>query len=340
MIIKYRVKGLWLAVGVMVVAAAVAVAASVISYRAKRVQPTADAPITEVQEKKEGSQNILFLGTDRQAGLCDVIMLANIDFDRRRITVAQLPRDTYAAYTQSSYRKLNGAYNSLGGAAQVAEFLSDSLGIDISHYICMGLDTVGELVDAVGGIEIDIPQDMKYSDPEAGLYIDLPAGKVCLDAESAEQFLRYRSGYADGDLGRIDAQKLFVCSFLEKLVNELDPIMTARLCAAAQGIETDLKIDEWLGLGIRTLSVADGELYMLTLPGEELTATVSGASYYCLSAPATEEIMKEYFGASRYFDKNKVFLNSNYSTFKSVYGANKEYFLLTPAEILEEKVKK
>ncbi len=332
---KSKTKKIMLAFAVLALVAAVAFISSTLAYRAKKTKVIYDV-VDNTPHTAEDSQNILFLGTDRQAGLCDVIMLINVNFDAKRITVAHVPRDTYAKYTDSSYKKLNGAYNSLGGAAQTAEFLENALGTEIDHYICVGLDTVGDIVDAIGGVEVNLPCDMKYSDSSAGLYIDLKKGSVCLDGELAEDFLRYRSGYADGDLGRIDAQKLFMSCFFDKLANELTPIMTAKLCAAAENVETDLQIDEWLTFGTKALSLFNEQIYFLTLPGEEVIATKSGASYYCLSAPSTEEIVKLYFGAKDAFDTNQVFLNDNYNSFSTVYKAQKEYSISSVDEILEE----
>ena len=85
--------------------------------------------------------NILLMGLDSEAGLCDVIMLVGIDRARGRTTVVQIPRDTYAAFSDSSYKKLNGAYSSLGGAEEVAGFIGDAFDIRVDHYACINLDT-------------------------------------------------------------------------------------------------------------------------------------------------------------------------------------------------------
>ena len=106
--------------------------------------------------------NVLVMGTDRQAGLCDVMMLVSIDEGDNTVTAVQIPRDTYAQYTSASYKKLNGASNSLGGAEQTAEWLADAFGIRIDHYVCVGLDTVRRVVDAIGGVDVDIPCNIYF----------------------------------------------------------------------------------------------------------------------------------------------------------------------------------
>jgi len=296
-----------------------------------------DSDTVEVADRAK-SINILFLGTDREAGLCDVIMLINVDLSTDRATVAQIPRDTYAAYTDASYKKLNGAYTSLGGAEQVADFLGDAMGVRIDHYVCIGLDTLGDIVDAMDGVDIELPCDMVYSDPAQGLYIDLEKGLCHLDGELAEQFVRFRSDYINGDLGRLDAQKLFMAAVFQKLSDSFSPIMAAKLSAAAEGVETDMSIADMLSVGVQALDMDGQSISMVTLPGEEATATQSGACYYVLSRAACEEIMEEYFGASADFDTEERFLNGKYDSFERIYNGYKQYAVTPVTDIARSGV--
>ncbi len=321
--------------------AAAAIAALVYSSRGERVR------VVYSQSKDDGEQvtrksfcNILFMGTDREAALCDVMMLLNIDYQSERVTVAQIPRDTYAEYTSNDYRKINGAYNCLGGAAQTADFLSESLGIEIDHYMCIGLDTLCNIVDALGGIDINLPIDMHYSDPSSGLYIDLSAGFNHLDGEGAEHFLRYRAGYVNGDLGRIDAQKLFMAAFFNTLSENYSPVVLARLATAVSGVETDMSIADLISVSAKVVDMDSQSICMLTLPGSEQTATQSGASYYVISMPSAEKIMKEYFFASEAFDQNQLFLNERYGSFEAAYNTEADYELLPLGDIVNQEVKK
>lgn len=316
-----------------IISAAVAIAAYTPPVRnvyniEDRVEPT----------NTEDVENILFLGMDREAGLTDVMMLIAVDRDTERITVLQIPRDTYAEYTDGSYKKLNGAYNSLGGAKEVASFLSDSMGIEIHRYMCIGLDTFGEVVDALGGVEIDLPSDMKYSDPEQGLYIDLKAGKQTLDGKTAQHFVRFRSDYANGDLGRIDAQKLFMSAFFRTLCDKFSPVTAAKLVAVAEGVETNIGASDMLGFCSDALDMGGDGILFATLPGEEVTATVSGASYYAISAPSVAELTELYFGRKKEFDSEKKFLNERYDSFKLIYENYVEYDVCSVSDILRDGI--
>ena len=108
--------------------------------------------------------NVLILGLDKSERLSDVIMLASADFVTGQITVAQIPRDTYAEYTSSAYRKLNGAISSLGGGRAVADFLENVFSITVDYYVTVDLDTLVKVVDMLGGVDVNIPKDMFYED--------------------------------------------------------------------------------------------------------------------------------------------------------------------------------
>ncbi len=299
-----------------------------------------DEHARESAKETEGDrrETFLFLGTDREAGLCDVIMLASVDYTAQSVSVMQIPRDTYAAYTERSYKKLNGAYASLGGAENMASFLAKAMAIRIDHYVCMGLDSLCAMVDALGGVDVDIPFDMRYSDPEQGLYINFKKGMTHLDGEAAEGFVRYRASYTEGDVGRLDAQKLFCAALLEKAMSDITPATLLRLCNAADGIETDMTVADLVEVATNALRIDKSRIAMFTLPGGEATATESGASYYVLSAPAVSAITERFFGRTAEFDADGVFLNRRYESFKNIYRQYADYELYSIGDISESGV--
>jgi len=322
----------WVITTVSLILASVILWISALAIAEGRVR-SADKDVPQNATRAE-AYNILLLGMDDSAGLCDVMMLLRVDFGAESVSVAQIPRDTYARFTESSYKKLNGAYASLGGADKTAEFLSGALGIDIDHYVCVGLDTLGALVDAVGGIDVDVPKNMYYNDPYQGLYIDIKAGKNHLDGETAQKFVRYRAGYADGDLGRIDAQKLFLAAFFKKLSDEYSPALAAKLALAADGVETDMAVSDIISIGARAMDFSMRNMLMLTLPGEEAIAKKSGASYYVLSHESCAEVTASYFGRKRDFDADGSFLNEDYQSFIDIYRTRVEYSPISVYELI------
>jgi len=175
--------------------------------------------ITDVikEQETETRRSYLILGKDKVSGLCDVIMIGSVDPVGDSAILLQIPRDTYAVYSEKGYRKLNGALNTLG-AEGFCEFISKNFGVAIDGYLLFDLEVFKRAVDAIGGVDVDLPFDMDYDDPYQGLSIHLDAGRQHLDGAEAEKFVRYRSGYVRGDLGRLDAQKIFMSALFKKLL--------------------------------------------------------------------------------------------------------------------------
>ena len=137
--------------------------------------------VDRAEKQTEDPYCLLVLGKDRAAGLTDVIMLVSFDIENGRICVLQIPRDTYADYGDPSHNKLNSALASLGGEGKLKGFIEKSFGISIDGYLSLDLNAFRDIVDAVGGVEIDLPEALYYSDPSQNLYIELPAGKLTLE---------------------------------------------------------------------------------------------------------------------------------------------------------------
>ena len=292
-----------------------------------QMQEEQEAVTDASAQETKGYFRVLVAGVDRVSGLSDVLMLVSLNRDSGEAWILQIPRDTYARYTDRSYKKLNGAPQTLGGMAQAKRFLSEALGLSIDRYVRLSPDVLRDAVDALGGVEIELERAMHYDDPEQGLSIHLPKGKQTLSGAQAEQLVRYRSGYLRGDLERIDTQKLFLSAFFAKVKSSLSPMRAIRLAAAFLGkTETDLTISDVTALiGDAFVSLRAEQVFFVTAPGMDATAK-SGASYYALSRPAMEELLRLHFGLGEGdFDPESVFLNRNNEEFRRIYGQYIEY---------------
>ena len=144
----------------------------------------------------------------------------------------------------------------------------------------------------------------------------LPRGKT-LDGKSAEMFVRYRSGYLRGDLGRVDAQKLFMAAFLEKATSTLTPVGAVKILRELSGeIETDLSLSELSELAVTALGIKAENVTMLTLAGEDIGG---GAWYYVLSRSAAERALREYVGLCGEFDREGLFYNASNPDSERIY---------------------
>jgi LCP family protein required for cell wall assembly len=244
-------------------------------------EPANATPTTATAAEKERVTRILLLGCDRASGLADSILLVSINEGERSTSVLQIPRDTYAEYTAKDYKKINGALATLGENGMKA-FFSSTLGVPIHHFAVVKLDLFCKMVDAVGGVDVDVPQKMEYHDPAQNLHISLEAGEQHLDGKTAEHFVRYRSGYVNADLGRLDAQKLFLRAFAHKC-RELTAADYFRLAGVSlTGVQTDLGIGDVIRLGTVLRECDPETVPMQTLAGQAVKGQ-SGAWYYVLN---------------------------------------------------------
>ena len=271
-----------------------------------------------------GVTRILVLGCDRAASLTDSILLVTAAPDCGELHVLQLPRDTYAAYTDRAYKKLNGAYAALG-AGEVKRFLSRALGVPIDYTAVLNLDCVAALVDAVGGVDLEITQPMQYTDPAQNLRIDLQPGLQHLDGRQAEQFLRYRAGYADADLGRMDAQKRFLQAYLQKCRDLGSADMVRVLLAVLPGVQTDLPLQRAVELARLLPRLGPEALHTATAPGGAVRGR-SGAWYYSLNRADMIRTVNSFLlppspVTDASFDPDRVFDRQDHPDFHRIYTA-------------------
>lgn len=295
-------------------------------------EPTDTTPTTALVQKQRVTR-ILLLGCDRASGLADSILLVSINEDEKEVSILQIPRDTYAEYTERDYKKINGALSALGEGG-MKDFLSDALGVTVHHFAVVKLDLFCKMVDAIGGVDIDVPQKMEYHDPAQDLHISLDAGEQHLDGKAAEHFVRYRSGYVNADLGRLDAQKLFLRAFAQKC-RDLNAQEYFRLAGASlTGVQTDIGIGEAIRLGTVLRECDPQAVPMQTLAGQAIKGQ-SGAWYYVLNREgACRQINELTYPETDIdpsgFDADGLFDRIQNPQFHNVYTAAEDTLPLVP----------
>jgi polyisoprenyl-teichoic acid--peptidoglycan teichoic acid transferase len=191
------------------------------------------------------NQDILLLGTDVGGGNTDVIASLRVDGGITRIT--QVPRDTYIEAEGYGPHKINALY-SLGGTDLLKRELARKLGRPITHHVVVNLSAIRRMADALGGIEVDVPKRMAYSDNSQGLTIDLQPGLQNLKGRDLEGFLRFRHDEM-GDIGRLERQQLALQALFRKLTRPEQLVrLPVLLAAAGKDLKTDLGPMELGGL--------------------------------------------------------------------------------------------
>ena len=179
---------------------------------------------SEVKTPEElGEFRTLILGVseDISTPLTDTIMIASYNPSTQKATLLSIPRDTYVGKNKSranSYDKINAIYQK-DGAEGTLERVNDLTGLDIKNYVVISNNALIELVDEIGGVEFDVPMDMKYTSESQGLYINLKKGLQKLDGKQAEGLVRFRKSdnnktysaeYGNDDFGRMRTQREFI----------------------------------------------------------------------------------------------------------------------------------
>lgn len=272
-----------------------------IEAREEIVEETYNSLAEAVKAKKR--INILFTGLEGVR--TDTIILSSFDTVNKKLDNIFIPRDTYIhrkGYNKAEQRKINAIYGSHGiaGVKKAASYLLEDIPID--HHIIIDYEGVEKIVDYLGGIEVEVPFPMVYTDKSAEppLYINIPEGKQLLNGKQAMNFLRYRkgnkkkSGYIDGDIGRIRAQQEFLKSFASKVLSYKLPLVVKK---AFRYVETDIKLMDALNYVTKAYGIQEEDFEFEILPGKSEFKRVDGQllSYFTPNNAETEKLLKRLY---------------------------------------------
>ena len=253
----------------------------------------------EVDVRFDGYTNVLVLGLDDSANTdnaeekrADAILLISMENATGKVRILNIPRDTWVTMAQDKGETRLAHVYAVGGAPLMVRTINQMFDISIHQYVIFDLVTFGRLVDAVGGIDLYVEQNMDYDDPEAGLSIHIRQGYRHLDSVGAEHYLRYR-GDDLGDLGRTQRQQKFVKAFYAKLLRvDTLPKIPAIADILKQDVTTSAELFDSVHIGnvIRKLNVEPPRTIML--PGDFARGD---DTVWIMDRAATDEIIHELF---------------------------------------------
>jgi polyisoprenyl-teichoic acid--peptidoglycan teichoic acid transferase len=235
-------------------------------------------------------------------GLSDTMLLLRFDPETRRMVAMSIPRDTRTEVTGLGMAKINAA-NVEGGPALSARTVSGLLGgVGIDRYVRINVQGVEKLIDALGGVKVNITKDMKYQDDSQHLYINLKAGEQRLSGSQAQQYLRFRYD-ENGDIGRIQRQQSFMRALVEQTLN---PVTLAKLpnmlSIVRSHLDTNLTVEELFALANFATRTQRSKVEMLMVPGRFSTPEEFDASYWVPDLTRISTMMSQHFGVPQAFD--------------------------------------
>lgn len=253
----------------------------------------------QIEEREDGIYNVLVIGTDKVGLNTDTIMVMSLDSKNNRANVMSIPRDTMSN-VKRSVKKINAAYaigakNGKGNIDNLKEEVSYLMGFEVDNYAVVNLGAFEEIIDAIGGVTIDVQRDMDYDDPYQDLHIHLKKGEQTLNGEQAIGFVRFRKGYAEGDLGRVKAQQQFIEAVAKQLASPSTITKVPKLAdIVLRNMDTDLTNGEILWFAKEAMEIdMSTNLNMFVLPGH--AQMVNRLSYYLPDEAEILTIVNEYF---------------------------------------------
>jgi LCP family protein required for cell wall assembly len=241
---------------------------------------TTSRPIIKRTEEAEhfivppNKLNILIMGVDDRPkeddpGRSDTLLVMTIDTESREASIISIPRDTRVRVKGLGWDKVNHAYL-VGKETLTRQTTENFLGIPMDYYVKVNLDSFGRIVDAIGGVSIDVEKRMQYEDSWDHYVIDLQPGVQRLDGRTALQYVRYRD--EEGDIGRVARQQKFVRAVLAEVSSPAIILKAPNIIREVfASLDTDMPVGLMLGVARQFKS---------GLSGGFKTNMVDGLPYY------------------------------------------------------------
>lgn len=238
-------------------------------------------------QRKSDTATILICGTDADGTRTDTMMLLYLSGSERQVNLLSLPRDTYTITSSGKAAKLNSAYGRNGtgeeGMDVLLDYVQDIIGYRPDGYILVDFTLVPQIVDIMGGVDVEVPMDMDVDD------IFLTAGYQHLSGDQVLALLRFRKGYATADLGRIQVQRTVMKAAMEQW---LSPTHIAGAGKAVSLLEngsiSSLGTGNYLWVA-KALVLGMSNFRNDTLPG--YADYRDGVSYYILNKSEVAELI-------------------------------------------------
>jgi LCP family protein required for cell wall assembly len=268
----------------------------------------------------------LLVGIDDVADNTDVICAVSYDESDNTIRVLQIPRDTYFDFGFSQ-RKINQIFSTKTASgmdktkalAETTSEIAKALGVEFDGFAGIGTLAFRNIIDAIGGVDIDLPYDINISSSEDDVTL-LKKGINHLDGTLAEKFVRYRQGYIMGDLSRVDAQKLFISAVISKVKNDISFTKLIEIASIYhRDVVSDIRLNSGLEILSAMMSRGGTSIYYATMPGEPALSE-NNLSFYVLNRKSSAEIVKKYLFAENEFDFERRFVRSDNIAFLNIYN--------------------
>ncbi len=272
----------------------------------------------EEEDDEVGMINMLLIGVDDGGYRADTIMFVSVDGYSNRANILSIPRDTMAkakGYTTQKINALMAFGHEQVKAGRIDEpeeilidMVKDMTGLPIHYFLTIDFDGFKDIIDALDGVEFNVPYDMNYDDPVQDLHIHLKAGQQHLDGQEAHDFVRFRHNnngtapgeYVWGDEGREYWQQEFIKELMRQ---KLKPHYISKVKDLFEVVEENVRTNYTLKDLVSHLGLAQkidiDSIGTYQLPGESKYMQAPGFTetlwWYVQDEAATQELIHDVF---------------------------------------------
>ncbi len=265
-----------------------------------------DADVTEDDDtqqeetesvRKDDCYTFMIAAFDQLGANTDTILVGRMDVAEGTLNIVSVPRDTLVDVPWS-VKKINSVMAYYGNDPEaLIDELSDIMGFSVDCYAVVDITAIEKLIDCIGGVYYTVPINMDYDDPTQDLHIHISKGYQWLSGSQAVQVLRFRegnngSGYATGDLGRIQTQQDFLMSVASQMLSVGNiPNLSSAIDIFTEYVDTNLTAANIAYFAREFLLMDADNITFSTMPGEAVYTL--GASYYSINTEEWLEVINE-----------------------------------------------
>ena len=260
-------------------------------------------------ERADGIYTFLLVGRDYASNSTDTIIVGKFDTNAHTIDMVNIPRDTlininwgttpkkinavYPGYTNSGYSGING----------LRDHVKNFLGFDVDFYAVVNINVVVDIINAVGGVDFDVPIDMDYDDPSQHFHVHLKKGYQHLDGYQALGVFRFRmggyvngvptAGYPGGDVQRIETQQALLMAIAQQTLSLGNiPNLTNIIDLCVKNVETTLNASNMAFFARQFLKCSMSDINFHEMPISTYSI-INGVSYVSVATDSWIKLINE-----------------------------------------------
>ncbi len=263
----------------------------------------------------ENLDKLYVLVMGESTGMSDTIIVCSYDPKTQEAAMLSIPRDTFIGRSKENAwttDKINSLYNGGSSPEKTLEAVNRLTGLDIKYYLLVDTKALRELVDAIGGLEFEVPINMKYDDASQDLHVDLQAGWQKLSGAQVEQLVRFRHNnngssysyeYGNEDYGRMRTQRAVMVAIAKQSVKLKNVTEIGKMIDIAEKyVKTNMDLNmlkDYIPYGMQ---MDLNNVKEKQLPGA--SEPINGIWFFLADEDETEEVVQELFLQSHTVDEN------------------------------------